>query len=372
MFVLFFLLAMVSFVSIFVFLIKKKKKKVKYSILITVLSLVLMGATAPPSEKQSETQANTKTTTSSTVAKKAQSVATIKKMIAGDTTVFTYKKANIEVHYLLIDTPEISSNQPYAQEAQERTNELLTNAKKIELTYDDGAHQDTQGRKLMYVWADSELVQETLVKEGLARVETTKNNTKYLKRLQAAEQEAKTARVGIWQADGYVTSTGYDVVAYTTYQETQKLKTTAETAVVKAESEPTRENYQLALAAINAIPNGDTALKQRINNVNSTITAQEKAQQEAVAKAAQEKAAQEKAAQEKAQQEAAAKAAQEKAQQEAAATASNQQSAASGETQYVDASGQGLIKGSVNGIYHTPGSTYYDRTTNVVQWFKTV
>ncbi|MEY8189637.1 hypothetical protein AB4X15_08185 [Peribacillus simplex] len=29
------------------------------------------------------------------------------------------------------------------------------------------------------------------------------------------------------------------------------------------------------------------------------------------------------------------------------------------------------IKGSVNGIYHTPGSTYYSRTTNVVEWFCT-
>ncbi|MFD1451470.1 MULTISPECIES: sunset domain-containing protein [Oceanobacillus] len=27
------------------------------------------------------------------------------------------------------------------------------------------------------------------------------------------------------------------------------------------------------------------------------------------------------------------------------------------------------IKGSKSGIYHTPGSTYYDRTTNVVEWF---
>ncbi|QKY70225.1 hypothetical protein [Lentibacillus sp. CBA3610] len=27
------------------------------------------------------------------------------------------------------------------------------------------------------------------------------------------------------------------------------------------------------------------------------------------------------------------------------------------------------IKGSVNGIYHTPGSTYYNQTKNVAQWF---
>lgn len=31
--------------------------------------------------------------------------------------------------------------------------------------------------------------------------------------------------------------------------------------------------------------------------------------------------------------------------------------------------GECNIKGSTSGIYHTPGSTYYDRTTNVVDWF---
>jgi len=50
-----------------------------------------------------------------------------------------------------------------------------------------------------------------------------------------------------------------------------------------------------------------------------------------------------------------------------------QPAAASGETQYVDpATGQGLIKGSKNKIYHLPGSTYYDKTTNPEAWFKTV
>ncbi|MBC1905890.1 hypothetical protein HCA64_05335 [Listeria booriae] len=33
---------------------------------------------------------------------------------------------------------------------------------------------------------------------------------------------------------------------------------------------------------------------------------------------------------------------------------------------------QGQIKGSYSGIYHVPGSTYYDRTTNVKEWFNTV
>lgn len=44
----------------------------------------------------------------------------------------------------------------------------------------------------------------------------------------------------------------------------------------------------------------------------------------------------------------------------------------SGDVQYVDSNGNGLIKGSKTHIYHTPGSTYYNKTTNVAQWFKTV
>ena len=45
---------------------------------------------------------------------------------------------------------------------------------------------------------------------------------------------------------------------------------------------------------------------------------------------------------------------------------------ANGETQYVDANGNGLIKGSSSGIYHLPGSKYYDKTTRPVRMFKTI
>ena len=40
--------------------------------------------------------------------------------------------------------------------------------------------------------------------------------------------------------------------------------------------------------------------------------------------------------------------------------------------EYVDENGNGLIKGSSSGIYHTPGSTYYSRTTNPVAMFKSI
>lgn len=44
----------------------------------------------------------------------------------------------------------------------------------------------------------------------------------------------------------------------------------------------------------------------------------------------------------------------------------------SAEKEYVDDKGQGLIKGSKSGVYHLPGSKYYDKTTNPRAWFKTI
>lgn len=44
----------------------------------------------------------------------------------------------------------------------------------------------------------------------------------------------------------------------------------------------------------------------------------------------------------------------------------------SGDGVWVDENGNGLIKGSNSGIYHTPESSYYDRTTSPKEMFKTV
>jgi len=47
-------------------------------------------------------------------------------------------------------------------------------------------------------------------------------------------------------------------------------------------------------------------------------------------------------------------------------------SAPSSRKEYVDSNGKGLIKGSKSGVYHLPGSKYYDNTTNPKAWFKTI
>jgi micrococcal nuclease len=63
---------------------------------------------------------------------------------------------------------------------------------------------DPYGRALAYVWVPNlggELFNETLVREGWARVLTVPPNDKYEERFLAAEEEARNQGLGVWATD---------------------------------------------------------------------------------------------------------------------------------------------------------------------------
>lgn len=111
---------------------------------------------------------------------------------------------------------------------------------------------------------------------------------------------------------------------------------------------------------------------------DSEIEAEEKAEkakqaEEEAKKVVEEKAAKEKKVAEEAEKkkkEEAAKREKERVAEERAAEERRQ--AQEEQPQSEPEQSQGQIKGSYNGIYHVPGSTYYDRTKNVKEWFNTV
>lgn len=87
---------------------------------------------------------------------------------------------------------------------------MLSNAKEIQLEFDETNKTDRYGRLLAYVFVDGMLLQETLVREGLARVAYVKEpNTKYLEELKKAQEKAKNESLGIWSISGYVTDKGF-------------------------------------------------------------------------------------------------------------------------------------------------------------------
>lgn len=126
--------------------------------------------------------------------------------IDGDTSVLNIDGQDKKVRYLLIDTPETkhprTGVQPFGPEASARTEELLTNASKIEVEYDVGEKTDKYNRDLAYVYADGQMINEILVREGLASVNYVyPPNTRYLDTLKNAEAQAKAEKLGIWSLD---------------------------------------------------------------------------------------------------------------------------------------------------------------------------
>ncbi|MBS7576034.1 MULTISPECIES: thermonuclease family protein [unclassified Enterococcus] len=322
-----------------------KQRKVLFGIITAFLSFLIVSGCG-------DTQAKNPTNQSTASTKKAKTnyQAKLSKVIDGESAIFNYNQKKTAVRFLLIDTPEAAANQPFSNEAKVRSENLIKAAKEIKVEYDHGQHQDEQKNDLMYVWLDGKLLQETLVKEGLARVKADdKNNNTQLKLLQEVQSKAKAEKIGIWSVDGYTTDNGFDVTVYNAAKEKEALIETATAAVNQVEANQTRENYNVAISAVQAIPNGNTGLAARLSTINDAITARE-----------QEVEKQRIVAQQQAQ--------------EAAIEAQRQtpQQASSDEVQYVDANGQGTIKGSSSGIYHVPGSTYYARTTKPVAMFKTI
>ncbi|MFT4400417.1 thermonuclease family protein [Bacillus sp. SW14] len=133
--------------------------------------------------------------------------------VDGDTIKVSYNGKVDTVRYLLVDTPETkkpnSCVQPYGEDASKRNKELVSNGK-LQLEFDKGDGRDKYGRLLAYVYVDGKSVQETLLKEGLARVAFVyEPNTKYIDQFKNDEQEAKSEKLSIWSKNGYVTDRGF-------------------------------------------------------------------------------------------------------------------------------------------------------------------
>lgn len=170
---------------------------------------------APSGEKKPATTAKPapvkKTETSGTT---AQVPVKLVKTIDGDTIKVLYNGQEINVRYLLIDTPETShprlGKQPFGEEAKER-NRQLVNSGALTLEFDIGERIDKYDRLLAYVYVDGKSVQKTLLAEGLARVAYVyPPNTRHLTPFEEAQASAKKQRLGIWSIENYSTDSGFN------------------------------------------------------------------------------------------------------------------------------------------------------------------
>ncbi|MBX5320256.1 alpha/beta hydrolase [Staphylococcus caprae] len=226
-------LFLVSFILLITALIyAKRKKKIKKIIIAAttcfIISILLIGPNGEQKQNHSEKDKVTQTQSSKKndvkSSKKSESnnknteekkkdnnsnhreVVTLVKVVDGDTVKFNYKGKKTTFRLLLIDTPETKdprkSVEKYGPEASEFTTNKLTSAKKIEVEFDKGPHTDKYGRSLAYVYADGEMLNNALVRNGLARVKYVfPPNDKYESKLKASESLAKAEKLNIWSED---------------------------------------------------------------------------------------------------------------------------------------------------------------------------
>lgn len=126
--------------------------------------------------------------------------------VDGDTIKVTLEGEVRTVRLLAVDTPEsvhpTKGVEYYGKEASEYTCNLVTNAKKIELEYDDNsAKEDKYNRLLAWVFVDDELLQELLVENGYAKVAYLYGDYKYTTKLESIQELASAKNIGIWNEE---------------------------------------------------------------------------------------------------------------------------------------------------------------------------
>lgn len=125
------------------------------------------------------------------------------KCVDGDTIKVILDGEERTVRLLAVDTPEsvhpTKGVEYYGKEASDFTCDIITNAKKIELEYDeDSDKEDKYDRLLAWVFVDGELLQDKLIQGGYAEVAYLYGNYKYTSLLQDHQAIVETKTIGIW------------------------------------------------------------------------------------------------------------------------------------------------------------------------------
>jgi len=123
--------------------------------------------------------------------------------VDGDTFKVEVNNERVTVRMLYIDTPETKKAntpvQPFGPEASDYTEKLLAESGEVKLTFDKEMH-DKYDRTLAIVeLKDGRILNELLLKEGLAQVLIVEPNVKMENVYKQLEQQAKQAGVGLWQ-----------------------------------------------------------------------------------------------------------------------------------------------------------------------------
>lgn len=138
----------------------------------------------------------------------SQSVATVVRVIDGDTLEAKVAGRSTTIRLLNVDTPETKDpDQPpecLGQEATEFLSSQLPTGTKIDLKYDQ-ERTDRYGRTLAAVYKSGTLVNAEIARAGLGAAVLFEPNRKYYGEVAAAQRDAQDATVGLYDPEAVCT-----------------------------------------------------------------------------------------------------------------------------------------------------------------------
>jgi micrococcal nuclease len=118
-------------------------------------------------------------------------------IVDGDTIDDYINGQQYRIRYILIDTPEVSGGvEPFGLEATEANRQLVEG--KTVLLEKDVSETDRYGRLLRYVYVGDLMINEELLRRGMATVATFPPDVKYVDRFRQVQAEAQAAGTGLW------------------------------------------------------------------------------------------------------------------------------------------------------------------------------
>jgi micrococcal nuclease len=132
-------------------------------------------------------------------------LATVTRVIDGDTIEINMDGKIETVRLLLIDTPEtVHPNEPVQPFGPEATQFVKNNLEGKEVRVKVGIEErDNYDRLLAYIYTDGETIQEKLLREGLARTAYLYNDLTLLDKFHEVQQVAIDSGIGVWSIPGY-------------------------------------------------------------------------------------------------------------------------------------------------------------------------
>jgi endonuclease YncB( thermonuclease family) len=130
--------------------------------------------------------------------------AQVTRVVDGDTIHVLIDGVDYRLRYIGIDTPETKHPtlgvQPFGPEASQANSELVEG--KTVWLEKDVSETDRYGRLLRYVYVDDLMVNEELLRRGLARVATFPPDVKYVDRFLELQRSAQEGGLGMWGGEG--------------------------------------------------------------------------------------------------------------------------------------------------------------------------